>query len=498
MLAVMLLILAAVSLTACTRDFDETDVKKYIRDELHISSYKILSGPEENTDEDVNVDQTWTVSTDVFDLGEDLIFHVYNESYWDLEWTSSRLASDLHLVKQRVLLEDCVLPDGVRLEEEKNSSGRIWNVFFVYPLSGREDFANAISAVTTLQSSFKSIPSIIDTDFYFSLKVDSSDPITEAGILDRVYSVRFNGTTAPSEISDSFAEQSDHYLMDCIEQGLLGRMDEYSIGERSAVINAQSNNTEIRRIDETTAAYPGYAYNFYYDIPYGTLYRILEQEGYELTGDWKSFSFMGSDGEVHAYAYGDNKNVISVDEINEVTGLNLDDAAQMLEVAVDSNLLGLFGEDADAFASKLLALDGDYFREVKVTDGAVHIRGKGRQFARLSRLVDDRLSELKDELRRYDGGYGFVYDNMSRVYQGIKIRFGTDVPIETARRVIDEAVALTAFNQILNQGRVYNWDLEVTFATWKDSQSENVMVYTLPKDEIDYEAVYRALRKVKS
>lgn len=495
---IILVFMMLLILIACSKEYDEDDVKRYIRDDLHISSFKILSGPTENENGAGSTDQMWTVSTDVYDLGKDLIFHIYNESYWELEWSSNRLADDLHLQKQLVLLEDCALPDGVSLEEEKNSSDRVCSVYFSYPLSGREDFANATSAVTTLQSSFNSFPSIMDTDFYFCLKVKVSDPVTEAGISDRVYPVRFNGTTSPSEITDSFAKQSDDYLMDCIEQGLLDRMDEYSIEERTAVIRAQSNNTEIRRMNETTAAYPGYAYNYYYDIPYGTLYRILEQEGYALTGDWKSFSFTGSDGEVHAYAYGDNKNVISVDEINEITGLNLDDAAQMLEVAVDSNLLRLFDTDAEAFASKLLALDGDYFREVKVTDGAVHIWGKGRQFARLSRLVDDRLSELKDELRRYDGGYGFVYDNMSRVYQGIKIRFGTDVPIETARRVIDEAVALTAFNQILNQGRVYDWDLEVTFATWKDSQSENVMVYTLPKDEIDYEAVYRALKKVKS
>ena len=258
-------------------------------------------------------------------------------------------------------------------------------------------------------------------------------------------------------------------------------------------------------MDEDTAAYPGYAYNYYYDIPYGTLYRILEQEGYELTGDWKSFSFVGTDGEVHAFAYGAGQageatyayreNVISVDEINAITDLNLDDGAELLEVVVDSDMLGLFGEDAETFASKLLALDGNYYREVKVADGEVHIRGKGRQFARLRRLIDDRLEALANELRAYNGGYCFVYDNMSRVYQGIKIRFGADVPMETTRRVVDEAVALTAFSQILNMGKVYDWNLEVAFATWKDSESETVLVYQLPKDEIEYEAVYRALER---
>ncbi len=512
-------------LTACTKKFDEDDVKKYIRDDMHISSFRILSGPVDVKGEDGFTDQEWTVSTDEFDLGEDLVFHVYNDVYYSMEWTTNRLDDDLLYQKQLVLLANCELPDGVTTEEVKDSSGRPWSVSLVYPLTKRSDFANATSAITRLQPSFGSIPDFKDTEFSFCLKVKVSDSVTDAGIANRQYSFNFNSKTAPSEISDSISKQSNEYLMDCIEKGLLDRMDEYSIEERSAVINAQSNNTEIRRMDEDTAAYPGYAYNYYYDIPYGTLYRILEQEGYELTGDWKSFSFVGKDGQEYSFAYGAGQageaaygagqageaaygagqtgeatyayreNVISVDEINEITDLNLDDGAELLEVVVDSDMLGLFGEDAETFASKLLALDGNYYREVKVADGEVHIRGKGRQFARLRRLIDDRLEALANELRAYNGGYCFVYDNMSRVYQGIKIRFGADVPMETTRRVVDEAVALTAFSQILNMGKVYDWNLEVAFATWKDSESETVLVYQLPKDEIEYEAVYRALER---
>ena len=498
------IVMMLLGLTACTKKFDEDDVKKYIRDDMHISSFRILSGPVDVKGEDGYTDEEWTVSTDVFDLGEDLVFHVYNDVYYSMEWTTNRLDDDLLYQKQLVLLANCDLPDGVTTEEVKDSSGRPWAVSLVYHLVNRADFANASSAITRLQPSFASIPGIKDTEFIFCLKVKETDPVTDARIVGREYSFNFNSMKSTSEIADSISKQSDSYLMDCIKEGLLDRMDEYSIEERSAVINAYQYSTEIRRMDEDTVAYPGYAYNYYYDIPYGTLYRILEQEGYELTGDWKSFSFVGKDGEVHAFAYGAGQageapayreNVISVDEINAITDLNLDDGAELLEVVVDSDMLGLFGEDADAFASKLLALDGNYFREVKVTDGEVHIKGKGRQFARIRRLIDDRLEALANELRAYNGGYCFVYDNMSRVYQGIKIRFGSDVPMETTRRVVDEAVALTAFSQILNMGKVYDWNLEVAFATWKDSESETVLVYQLPEDEIDYEAVYRALEK---
>ena len=514
-IAIISILMMLLCLTACTKKFEEEDVKKYIRDDMHISSFKILSGPVDVKGEDGYTDQEWTVSTDEFDLGEDLVFHVYNDVYYSMEWTTNRLDDDLLYQKQLVLLANCDLPDGVTTEEVKGSSGRPWSVSLVHPLANRSDFANVASAVTHLQPSLASVPGINDTEFSFCLKVKVSDPVTDAGIANRQYSFNFNSKTAPSEISDSISKQSDEYLMDCIEKGLLDRMDEYSIEERSAVINAQSNNTEIRRMDEDAVAYPGYAYNYYYDIPYGTLYRILEQEGYELTGDWKSFSFVGKDGKEYTFAYGAGQageaaygagkageatyayreNVISVDEINAITDLNLDDGAELLEVVVDSDMLGLFGEDADTFASKLLALDGNYYREVKVSGDEVHIRGKGRQFARLRRLIDDRLEALANELRAYNGGYCFVYDNMSRVYQGIKIRFGADVPMETTRRVVDEAVALTAFSQILNMGKVYDWNLEVAFATWKDSESETVLVYQLPEDEIDYEAVYRALER---
>ena len=513
-IVIISILMMLLCLTACTKKFEEEDVKKYIRDDMHISSFKILSGPVDVKGEDGYTDQEWTVSTDVFDFAEDLVFHVYNDVYYSMEWTTNRLDDDLLYQKQLVLLANCDLPDGVTTEEVKGSSGRPWAVSLVYPLANRSDFANAASAIARLQPSLASVPGINDTEFSFCLKVKVSDPVTDAGIANRQYSFNFNSKTAPSEISDSISKQSDEYLMDCIEKGLLDRMDEYSVPERSAVINAQSNNTEIRRMDEDTAAYPGYAYNYYYDIPYGTLYRILEQEGYELTGDWKSFSFVGKDGQEYSFAYGAGQageaaygagqageapayreNVISVDEINAITDLNLDDGAELLMVVVDSDMLGLFGEDADTFASKLLALDGNYYREVKVSGDEVHIRGKGRQFARLRRLIDDRLEALANELRTYNGGYCFVYDNMSRVYQGIKIRFGADVPMETTRRVVDEAVALTAFSQILNMGKVYDWNLEVAFATWKDSESETVLVYQLPKDEIEYEAVYRELER---
>ena len=84
--------------------------------------------------------------------GEDLVFHVYNDVYYSMEWTTNRLDDDLLYQKQLALLERCELPDGVTTEEVKGSSGRPWSVSLVYPLANRSDFANASSVLILPES----------------------------------------------------------------------------------------------------------------------------------------------------------------------------------------------------------------------------------------------------------------------------------------------------------------------------------------------------------
>ena len=65
------LLLMVLLLTACTKDYKEDDIQKYIREEMGISSFSILEGPVEVEGDDGYTDRMWTVSTDAFALGED-------------------------------------------------------------------------------------------------------------------------------------------------------------------------------------------------------------------------------------------------------------------------------------------------------------------------------------------------------------------------------------------------------------------------------------------
>ena len=181
---------------------------------------------------------------------------------------------------------------------------------------------------------------------------------------------------------------------------------------------------------------------------------------------------------------------MQVDELNAVTDLMLDDGTKMQTVVIDEELLGLLHTDASEFAAGLEALDGDYYRSLIVEGDSVRVRGKAREFSRLVRIYEARLKELSNELKHYNLGYGFVYNNLHRVYQGITLRMGNDVPWEKMESIADEAVGLTALCQVLGCGKEYAWTLEVSFAKEKGGgEWETVLSYEIPRDSIDYEKV---------
>ena len=258
------LLLAAVILAACTKDYKEEDVIKYIREELGLSSYSVISGPEEAEGEDGYTDRIWTVSTKDFDLGEELVFHVCDDRYWGLEWVTNRMTDDLEYQKQRVLMESFSVPDGFTLQEKSDSSGRPGWIMVVCGFDRRSDFEKGIEFVRNYRDYAQKYPTINDTEFTLSFQVNDTGAAPDWKLIGRSYSFYFSAETKDEEVREKLQDVSDNYLMDCIECGNLDRMDEYSTAERSAVIEADSYNTEIRRIGEETAAYPGYAYDYYY------------------------------------------------------------------------------------------------------------------------------------------------------------------------------------------------------------------------------------------
>ena len=186
------LILAAVILSACTKDYKEEDVIKYIREELGLSSYSVISGPEEVEGEDGYTDRIWTVSTKDFDLGEELVFHVCDDRYWGLEWVTNRMTDDLEYQKQSVLMESFSVPDGFTLQEKPDSSGRPGWIMVVCGFDRRADFEKGMEFVKIYRDYAKAYPTINDTEFTLDFQVNDTGAAPDRKLIGRSYSFQFN------------------------------------------------------------------------------------------------------------------------------------------------------------------------------------------------------------------------------------------------------------------------------------------------------------------
>ena len=480
-------------LSGCTKKYTDDDVKKFIRDDLQISSFEILSGPEEVQGDDGYTDRRWTVSTGVYGLEEDLVFHVYDDRYYGMEWTENCLRADLSVQKQSVVLDTFPLPDGILIIEDKDESGRTDGLILQCMINGRQDFERGRECIRSVQEHMRLYPSLKDTRMNLRFRVAETEEISDRTIAGREHTAVFTGESTQEEIRSVLQKASDHYLRDCIENGLLSRMDEYTVDERAAVIAEDEFNAEIFRIGETVSDWPGYGYHYRTEIPYGTLYRILQAEGYAVTGDWQSFSFTGDDGETYVCDY-ENGTAVSVDDLNACTHLHLDDAAPLQEICIDEKLLHMLEMTPETFVSAAEAMD-DVYRSIETDGNTVHMTGKGRQFSRIIRQNEKRLNELQDVFRSYGAGYAFVYENLNHVYQGIGFRMGTNIPQDTAEDVIREAAALAALNQVLNEGKIYDWHLDVSFSRIKDGEIEKVLDMVMPQDSLDMQKIYNALNE---
>ena len=480
-------------LCGCTKKYTDDDVNDFIREKLNIADFEILSGPEDVKGEDGYTDQMWTVSTDVFGLDEALVFHVYNDYFYGMEWVQNNLESDLYYQKQLILLEGFQVPDGITIETHMDGSGRpIW-LYALCPISGRADFEQGPLFAEAWQAHVQAYPTVNDVEMSLDYQVKETGFLPDQMITDRRYTVDIAADTDRKEIDAAVQKASDDYLMDCISYGLLPRMEEYSLSERSRVIQENQSNTEIFRIGEEEPAYPGYAYYHSTSIPCGTLYMILSMEGYEPSGDWTSFSFAGDDGQIYTCDYAVDPGM-DVETVNAATHLNLDDHSAILEVIIDEKVLELLDTDAQSLAQQIRDMGDNVCRSLEVSGNTIHMTGKPRQFGRIVKANEQRLKELSSQLASYGSFYGLVYNNMSKVYQGIGFRMANNVPQDTGEKIIREAAGLAAYCQILSSGTVYDWSLEVTFSVPEQGEIREVLKLSLPQDTLDIKEIYKALK----
>lgn len=331
----------------------KNDIVFFIRNDMGLEQFDIIGGPVKvkfgSTD-----DWMWTAKTDVYSLPEPVIFHVYNILEYTGEHSVRVTYSDLDYVLDGIMFsaytgwtEDFHYED---VESPPYGTGnRIIRV--VRNIRERKDFYSFAQELTDLVSYMRSeFPSVMDKKilgrghiieyactFVRTRYSDMWLPTSEHDFIhcseadDELKALLSTSGKSDDEIRDAFSANgiAASYLKNCLENGLVDRLEEFTIEERQDVISSDSYKLEELCIEDSSGDIRHTGYTCVFDrIPYGTLYMLLEEFGIGIDGTWEKFQFTGTDGETHTFNYEEfTDKVLSpevkIEDIEKMAGIKI-------------------------------------------------------------------------------------------------------------------------------------------------------------------------------
>ena len=489
-------------LSGCIKNYTKRDVHKYIRQEMGLRKFRIIDGPIEKKNDEGYTDEWWTVTTEDYSFDEPLTFHVINHMSYSL-WASNYLMDDINAQIFKRLSEEYDQREALRMVQTTDyflSTG-----YFEATVNKRADFEAIFPEIERFQEFVRNYPELLEMSFEVRFEVDSETSAAEDDsdyedeywddsyiekeydspddfLRDSFYSISFTSETSRSELHNKMHEVGEYsyqngvvyeYLADCLFYGIKDRIAEFSNDEISNVISWNKDLIEVRDRNENVLL-PNivYATDSNY-IPIGHVYDLLKLQNIPAEGDWTHYSFTGKDGVSYEIGYdqpyiqGSTWPVedcsIPVEDATKMLGIELDTGNPTYEAVIPSEMLTELNMDETQLLNEMeTASEGELWNLSAEADG-IHLKGKIYGFNRIEQMNDDRIWDIRDELRAFDSGFEFHTDNMNKTYAGLSFTFSSSsVNIPAHKDLINEAVCRTIINQILdNPGE--DWQLNLTF-----------------------------------
>lgn len=489
-------------LSGCIKNYTKRDVHKYIRQEMGLRKFRIIDGPIEKKNDEGYTDEWWTVTTEDYSFDEPLTFHVINHMSYSL-WASNYLMDDINAQIFKRLSEEYDQSEALRMVQTTDYFLTTGN--FEATVNKRADFEAIFPEIERFQEFVRNYPELLEMSFEVRFEVDSETSAAEDDsdyedeywddsyiekeydspddfLRDSFYSISFTSETSRSELHNKMHEVGEYsyqngvvyeYLADCLFYGIKDRIAEFSNDEISNVISWNKDLIEVRDRNENVLL-PNivYATDSNY-IPIGHVYDLLKLQNIPAEGDWTHYSFTGKDGVSYEIGYdqpyiqGSTWPVedcsIPVEDATKMLGIELDTGNPTYEAVIPSEMLTELNMDETQLLNEMeTASEGELWNLSAEADG-IHLKGKIYGFNRIEQMNDDRIWDIRDELRAFDSGFEFHTDNMNKTYAGLSFTFSSSsVNIPAHKDLINEAVCRTIINQILdNPGE--DWQLNLTF-----------------------------------
>ena len=530
-------------LSGCVKDYTKRDVIKYLREELELRDFRIVSGPKKQENTEGYTDEWWTVTTNDYGFDEPLVFHVINHTSYSL-WSYNYLMDDMEAQIFKRLSEEYQQSDDLRMVQKEDyflSTGA-----FETKLDHREDFEDILPEVERFQEYVRNYPKLLEMSFRINYIVgEGSDDSGEGSndedsngsvapndadyddsgdywddsytekqynspddyLADEYYSVSFTSETSLAELHNKLYALGDYsynngpvynYLADCLFYGNKDRIADFSDDEVSNLISWNNDLIEIRDQNEMILI-PNLVYcsdsNY---ISMGHFYDLLKSRNIPVSGDWTHYSFTGKDGISYEFGYDlpyiqdsywyVERCSVPVEDASKMLGLELDNGLPTYEVVLPLNMIEDLEMDPYMLKSEMEQAAEGQIRGIKVESDGIHIKGKSYEFNQIEEANNARISDLKEKLRSIDPGCQLYTSHMSKTYDGLKFSFSdSSVNIRGHEELFNEIICRTIINQLLDNPESPDWKLEVIFEYQVREDSTESRTFTLPMQLSEYQ-----------
>lgn len=486
-------VLFVFTLGGCLKKFDKKDVENYLNKIEALSSFRIVEGPIEVESRQGYHDEWWTIETEQFGFKEPLTFHVINYHSSGLFGVQNTLTDDFKGSIQTQLFNEYKDADRLIVKDADRYINEGYDL--IYPITHRSDYEKIYPEIQSLQEHIKKYNDLEQFNIYLPIEFES-DSISSSYMEGQdIGYISFTMNTDLQTLKDNItAIDREHYkcgseyqyLVKCLEYGLWDRINEYTLDEINTLVSVCDELVEVRDMTERVLLK-----NIVYGrdkemIAIGNVYHLLPQENVEGTFD--NFQYTDSSGQVHSFSYENGNAFMHIDEVSELLGVTIDDGIPIVYTYIPDNYFTYFGIERDAFEKEWLNQYPEYYRYYEMKEDGLYIYGKPYQLTRLTRDNDEKVNEIRQDLRSKYDKFQIYVSNTHKVYEGIELRFtqGEHLKEEDYPKAL-EAISLTTLNQLL---KVYNktepWEFSLTIRYSKEDEVKKEKKYHLPSDVIEY------------
>ena len=319
------LIIVMVLLTAfmvCSCGLKRDPYSKYEKNSVERHIEELGIDPEQCRIEKISEEgesDEYEVSTDWYQLGEEVVFKVFRTSSTDtIGMTSVYWDDDL---KENLFY---VLYPWEQWPKVLTAHNGYSPDFEVDPMNFYEDIEAVMETTDEIAKAYESHGLSKDMMIRFRVQGRFTDTRRQDGVTvsdlytgeiprDLIYQALFEYSHLANINEDNIGEfNSDYYrnrmekyyLSWAIEEGLVDVYSKFPYEERKAVNGFESNRYYYAVIDgEVTDESEEIFADYKGNLSYSAFYKLLVRQGYPVEGDWYHYSFTGIDGKEYEFGY---------------------------------------------------------------------------------------------------------------------------------------------------------------------------------------------------